>query len=372
MTYQYSTEIDKAKNIYEYFKNDNFKEISIEESFRLGSEIMKDLDIFWNNWINLLLTKKGNIEYRLLKEAFVYNNYKNYQKYIDKLSQNHPKIYIDIFNYLLENNKINEIIDIGNKVLVSLDNNLTIRNDIALYLAKYDNKNKEKYIIESFKSNTNIPNLIRIMNNGYFDKYKGEINNCIDNSIIVKEEKIFFMTTELEKNTITRKDYNYLKFFIGEFEYFLEECKNVKTSLGWSESFIQYAVYLWLLYFNDFNNSKVYNVVLKSVFNTFNFENNMLFLDDYYFEIFQKWKNQFKLNNKEKYINWLKQIIDKRVDAIVSNGHRKSYFKAAILVVGLGEVLESNNMQDKEEFISLYHKKYVRRSSFRKELDNYM
>lgn len=147
VTYQYSSEVDRAKNIYEYFKNANFKEISIEDSFRLGSEVMKNLSIFWNNWINLLLTKSGNLEYRLLKEALVYNNYNDYQKYIDELANNHPKIYLDIFNYLEEDNKINEIMEIGNKALSLLDKNLIIRNDISLYLAKYDDKNKEKYII---------------------------------------------------------------------------------------------------------------------------------------------------------------------------------------------------------------------------------
>lgn len=370
VTYQYSSETDRANNIYEYFKNASFRKISIEDSFRLGSEVMKNLDIFWDNWINLLLTKSGNVEYRLLKEAFGYNNYDDYQKYIDELAYNHPKIYLDIFNHLEENNKINEIIEIGNKALSLLDKNLIIRNDISLYLAKYDDKNKENYIIESFKSNTNIPNLLRIINNGYYDKDKNEVNNHINN--IIKDEKVSYSTTELQKNTITKKEYNYLKFFIGEFEWFLDECMRVKSPLGWSGSFIQNGVYLWLLYFNNYINSKAYNSILKTIFNEFKFENNTLFLDNDYSLIFQQWKKQFEINNKEKYINWLTKIVDKRVDAIVSNGHRKSYFKAAILVVGLGEVLESNNMQKKEEFINLYHKKYVRRSSFRKELNKYI
>ena len=345
VTYQYSSETDRANNIYEYFKNASFRKISIEDSFRLGSEVMKNLDIFWDNWINLLLTKSGNVEYRLLKEAFGYNNYDDYQKYIDELAYNHPKIYLDIFNHLEENNKINEIIEIGNKALSLLDKNLIIRNDISLYLAKYDDKNKENYIIESFKSNTNIPNLLRIINNGYYDKDKNEVNNHINN--IIKDEKVSYSTTELQKNTITKKEYNYLKFFIGEFEWFLDECMRVKSPLGWSGSFIQNGVYLWLLYFNNYINSKAYNSILKTIFNEFKFENNTLFLDNDYSLIFQQWKKQFEINNKEKYINWLTKIVDKRVDAIVSNGHRKSYFKAAILVVGLGEVLESNNMQKK-------------------------
>lgn len=97
-----------------------------------------------------------------------------------------------------------------------------------------------------------------------------------------------------------------------------------------------------------------------------------LFLDNDYLLIFQCWKKHFEITDKEKYINWLIDIIDKRVAAIVTNDHRKSYFKAAILVVALGETLESNNVENKEEFINSYHKKYIRRSSFRKELNKYL
>ncbi len=368
-TYQCADDCSKARVIYEYFKNENFKDISIEDSFKLGVEVLKETDKFWNNWISLLLSKYGNIEYRLLKEAFDYTNYINYEKYIDKLSQNHPKIYIDIFNYLVKENKIDEIVNIGNKVLSLLNKDLIIRNDIALYLAKYDETNKEKYIIESFKSNTDVPNLLRIINNGYYSKYKNEI----DKIICVKDNgKTYFEINELEKNIINKEDYDYLKFFTGNFEYFFDECTKTNTSLGWSVSPIQYNVYLWLLYFNRNNNSKVYNSIIYSAFDELGFKEDMLFLDNDYKLIFNKWKINFEINNKDKYIDWLQSIIEKRVDAIVSNGHRGSYFKAALLVVAFAEVLESNNIQQKQEFVNKYHQKYSRHSSFRKELNKYM
>ena len=367
-TYQCTSESNRAKYIYEYFKSDNFKNMSIEDSFKLGTEILLDIDKFWNNWIVFLLTKSGDIEYRLLKEAFEYNNYNNYEKYIDKILENHPKIYIDIFNFLIKGHKINEIIEIGNKVLPKLDKDLIIRNDISLYLAKYDNKNKEKYIIEAFKSQTDIPNLFRIINNGYLKKYEKEINEYI----CITNENRNFKITELERNTVTKENYNYLKFFTGNFEDFFKECLKVKNSLGWSGSFIQYAIYLWLLYFNKNIDSKVYNNILTQTFNKLGFKDNTLFLDEDYSIVFEKWKVQFKIYDKNKYIDWLKDIIDKRVDAIVSNSHSKSYFKAAILVVALNEVLESNDIQNKDDFINYYYKKYSRHSAFRRELNKYM
>lgn len=367
-TYQYSNESNRAKNIYEYFRNENFKNISIEDSFKLGTEVLLNIDKFWYKWIILLLEKPGNIEYRLLKEAFEYNDYNNYKEYVDKISENHPKIYIDIFNFLIKNNKLNEMVEIGNKALANLDKDLIIRNDIALYLAKYDDKNKEKCIIECFKSDTNIPNLLRMINNGYFNKYENEIKK----SICITNENATFRISELKRNVITKKDYNYLNFFIGNFEEVFKECSKIKTTLGWSGSYIQYCVYLWLLYFNKNTDSIVYNNILFQTFDELGFKENTLFLDNEYKLVFEKWKRQFEIPNREKYIEWLKNIIDKRVDDIVSNNHRKSYFKAAILVVALSEVLESNKIQNKNEFINLYHNKYSRRSLFRKELNKYM
>ena len=223
--------------------------------------------------------------------------------------------------------------------------------------------------MESFKSNTDVPNLLRIINNGYYFKSKDEIEKTI---CINDNSQTNFRIAELKRNTINHENYNYLEFFTGNFEYFFDQCIKIKKSLGWSGSFIQYGVYLWLLYFNNNDNSKVYNTILSQTFSKLGFKEDMLFLDRENKLIFDKWKKQFEITNKNEYIDWLKKVIDKRVDAIVSNGHRKSYFKAGLLVVALGEVLESNNIQSKASFVNIYHQKYSRRSAFRKELNEYM
>ena len=147
VTYQFSTKSSRAKNIYDYFKNENFRDVSVEDAFKLGTEILTELDDFFTSWINLLIDKKDSIAYRLLKEALVYNNFNNYKKYIKDFAVNHPKIYLDIFDYLIKEERIDEVIRVGNLALSYLDKNLTIRNDILLFMAKYDSSNKENYII---------------------------------------------------------------------------------------------------------------------------------------------------------------------------------------------------------------------------------
>ena len=62
----------RAKKIYEYFTNENFRDVELTVSFKLGTEILKDLDDFIHSWILELTSKKIGIVYRLLKDIFEY------------------------------------------------------------------------------------------------------------------------------------------------------------------------------------------------------------------------------------------------------------------------------------------------------------
>lgn len=367
-TYQSSPKSLRPKNIYDYFKNENFRDVSVEDSFKLGTEILTELDDFFTSWINLLIDKQDDISYRLLKETLFYNNFNNYEKYIKDFAVNHPKIYLDIFDYLVKEERIDEVIRIGNLALSYLDKNLTIRNDILLFMAKYDSSNKEKYIIESFESNSTVANLLRIINNGYYLKYKEKIREIIDSNMsnINNSE-----SNKLNKNYIDKDTYNYLQFFLGDFDEFYSICLSNKNYLGWSYSFIETAVYLWLLVLNNNVSSLLFLNVLEDIFSRLEIKDNTLFLDDNYSIIFNKWKDNFELLDKDKYLTWLEEVIDKRVTAIVEGNHRKSYYKAAKLVVALGEVMEANGITTKESFIEKYRKKYSRRPAFKSELNKY-
>lgn len=68
-------------------------------------------------------------------------------------------------------------------------------------------------------------------------------------------------------------------------------------------------------------------------------------------DCFLNWKEKVVLTNEqyEKYIAWLKDEVDKRTEAVVGEGHRNSYHKAATLIAALGETLESSgNCMEKE------------------------
>ena len=361
----YQISSNKTQDIYNYFKNNmNFRIVSVEDSFKLGIEKLTDLDDFYFEWINFLSGIKGDVEYRLLREALIFTDYVGYERYINRFTENQPKIYIDIFNYLQKENKIDELIDLGNKALKAIDNNLKVGSDIALYLANIDEENREKYICEAFKFNKNVLNLLRIVNNGYYEKHKEEIKS----KIIYNNDK------ESEgMNIIDKETYSLLQFFTGDFESFYNESIKHKSLLGWTNSFEKTSVYIWLLLLNENDKkTKSYSKIISDIFSDIGYsEKESQLLGNNIDEIWKKWKSNFKVdeNIKIKVIKWLNSLIEKRVAAIMKGNYRKAYYKAALLVVAYGEMVASQNIAPKEEYVKYFANKYSRRSAFKRELD---
>ncbi len=356
----YQTSDNKVKDIYNYLKNNpNFRNISIERAFLLGTEKLKKLDEFFVEWISFLSQIKGDIERRLLREALNYTDYVGYERYVGEITKNHPELYIDIFNYLERENKLIELNDLGKEVLKNLNKDSKAGSDIALYLANIDTRNKEKYICEAFMFDTSVLNLLRIINNGYYNNNENDIKNKIENA--------------KENNIIDEKTYYLLQFFCGNFEKFFNESIKHENLLGWTCSFEKTSVYLWLLLLNESDEkTESYSKIILDILLDIDYNGGSTkFLDYDVYEIWKKWKCNFKLDEdiKAKVIKWLSEIVEKRVYAILEGNHRSSYYKIALLVVAYSEMMSSQNLGKKGEYISYYINKYSRRTAFRRELN---
>ena len=117
--------------------------------------------------------------------------------------------------------------------------------------------------------------------------------------------------------------------------------------------------------------SIIYDVLLNEVFFGLGVKDHIEFLDHEYYTIFNKWRSHFEVKQVLEVLNWLQRLTQARVDAIVSNQYRKSYFKAAELVVALGQSLEDNDVMTSEKFINDYHMQYCKYRAFRTELNKY-
>lgn len=164
--------------------------------------------------------------------------------------------------------------------------------------------------------------------------------------------------------------------------------KNLKGSLGWSSSFIDIGIRLFLLYLYD---QSLPSKAAKSIASRIGFpdENQRKDLLKFETEIqsecqehkvsefwnyFQRWKRYFPMEKaeREKYLTWAENIVYKRADAIVSGQHRSHYGEVAGLLAIVGEIKEDMGMQRAKRYIyEQYRKKFPRHSSFQGEMRDY-
>lgn len=354
---------DKCDEIYKYYETHMFSNIKIEDSFQIDINELKDLDIFWKDWIKYLSKKEDGLSYKLLTEAIEYNNYEDYKGILELNKKTHPKLYLFVFDYLKRLNNYEEIIEIGNSVLD--DTNDDIKNQISLlvstsYKQLDSNYDISDYLYIAFLSTHSISNLIRIINNGYLKKYKKEID-------LIKEDPY--------KND---SDFELLRYFLGEFDTFFSFFKDNSNYLGWSYSRMNTYVELMIfLLCNEYEtdikkklaSSICFDIRINDAYNLYNADERGVD----YLKILNIWKSHFVIEDdkKQEYAKWLEKTISKRVDAIVSNKHRGSYNKAAFLVCILDECLENLKITNKGEIIEFYKKKYLRYTAFKKEINMY-
>ena len=356
---------NKLEVIYDYYKLYTFRNIKLEDSFSLGLEKIKDLDIFLQNWIQFLSQKSDDISFNLLINSLEYSNYDNYKKVLEMNKVTHPKLCIFILKKIYELKKYKEVIEIGESIINDVD--YSIRRDIALLIAesyKKINSNFDisQYLYIAFESSHNVSDLIRIINNDYLIKYKEEID-------IIKEDPY----KNSNSNAIVLFSY-----FLGDFDDFLNFFKDNREYLGWTYSNMNTYVELALFLLCDWDETEIKKKLASSIcidigiiddYNLYNADERGI----EYFKILNVWKRHFTISNKTKqdYISWLEATVAKRVDAIVSNQHCGSYHKAAFLVCILDECLENLNMKNKGEIITFYEKKYLRYTAFKKEINKY-
>lgn len=175
---------------------------------------------------------------------------------------------------------------------------------------------------------------------------------------------------QLTANSLSNEHKNIIRFFNGEFDDIYEDCKNDKVTLGWSNQFKGVAIPLFILLLDkDKKITKAGQQLINGI--TYRLE----FIEDgtkSFSDQFLSWKEKVVLTNEqnEKYIEWLKEEVDKRTEAVVGGGYRKSYFKAAELIAALGETLESNGkLNGKMVLIEHYKKLHSRKRAFKAEFE---
>lgn len=385
---------ERARDIYLYFSYSTFAKLHLEEMFHVGREELEDTEQFWEDWINILKAKNGDIEARLLKEAVLHC--KGIAGLYEMAKENvavHPSLYLDVMEQYAKGHLYDKIEKIGENALSKITVNLIIRSEIALKAAfaascLNHEENMMKFCWESFVSNSTVKNYLRLFGTEKMAETYGMCGREALKNRLKDKSEFGFRNSELNKNIISDYEYYQLVFYTGNFSTVKNVSQNPKGSLGWSSSFIDVGIRLFLLYLYDRSlPSKAAKMIASRI--GFPDENERKDLLQFETEIkrecqehkvtefwnyFQRWKRYFPMEKaeREKYLTWAEDIVYKRADAIVSGKHRSHYGEVAGLLAIVGEIKEDKGMQGAKSYIyGQYRKKFSRHSSFQGEMRDY-
>lgn len=176
-----------------------------------------------------------------------------------------------------------------------------------------------------------------------------------------------------------------LAFLDGEFQYIKEHAMNVTAALGWSSTFMKcgLSAFLLLLLEEDELQSggrEMCRRVVASVnfdkeeYQRWSIRQKGLSSEEWFWECFKNWKETVKMSETQRqdFLQWIKELITKRVNGIMEANRRKYYGECTSYIAALGEVVESQGQQGAKQRILLDYKElYFRRRTFHEELRKY-
>ena len=259
-----------------------------------------------------------------------------------------------------------------------ISENLIIRGEIAEITSKTATRLKHSDIVEkcyesAFYSYSTLNNYLRLFELSY---YENIIDKATKHAETLPESersmsKFDYYNKQMKENNLLKDLKDVIRFFSGEFEYIYDKCINDKSTLGWSSGFKGIGVPLFILLLNkDKKTTKAGEQLINSIIYRVGFMEDI----ESFSNKFLYWKEKQVLTEeqREEYIEWLKKEVDKRTEAVVGGGYRKSYYKVAILIATLGETLESNGMTSgRAVTIERYKKIHSRKRAFKAEFESF-
>ena len=384
----------RAENLYLYFSHRAFQDLHLEDMLQVGREELAETARFWEDWITLLKKEEGDVEARLLQEAILYQGgVEGLVAVAEEVCNFHPSLYLAAMEAYYKRHEYEQIEKIAETALVKIDKRLKIRGDIALkaaYAASCLSHDEQmmRFCWECFYSDSTVRNYLRLFGTKEMAQQYGMRGKEVLFSGLKGEERYQIRKKELCQNQIGKWNYYELCFYTGDFGTAKQASKNPSGSLGWSSSFIDRGIRLFLLYlYENPQPSKAASSVAQQV----GFVDDPLSYDSMHFEsavaeesrarkvstfwnYFQRWKQYFPMehNERKKYLAWAEKIVYSRADAIVSGQHRSHYHEVAVLLALTAENKEAMGVQGaRQEIFAEYRKKFPRHSSFQGEMKSY-
>lgn len=354
------------------------------------------MQAFLPKWIAYLCKQNTAIAQNLLNEAIdLIGNHDLLLENARAYYKIHPGLYE---KYIFDNQNImsfEKLILLGKEALENINIKYVVRSRIALelgYMTLHENgtinEDVEGYWVEGFRSDSRVVNYLRsFMECRDFSRWKEKLKEMNHKHIKQSMGNYYYgydKSTDLKENT---PDYNH-KFLIamlnGEYEFVKKLGMNHKDALGWIASYMKNGLATFLLFlYNGETLTDGIKIMLRKIvysisFSTDEYRKGILRrITENDYELLWKGIIQSKVINPipdeeiQSYLEWIENLIQRRVDSIMEGNHRKYYQECAEYIAALGEVLESRGIANGKQNLMLeYKQRYSRRRAFHEELRN--
>jgi hypothetical protein len=352
--------------------------------------LLPDFDVFIAEWIEFLKNQSGTDISELLREAvLIKGGILAISEFARQYADKYPRAYIDWIAAVEAEEDTESVIQVAREGMFRIPRDYKVRAVVAETISRIgeklnDNMLKLEGYGESFYSNPSMGYLLGLyttaVESGRFEEVRDRAEQRI-RELRGKSRIPASNYRDSERNTSSVSDgvlFNTL-LLGGKYEQIFEMCKG-KGPLGWSSSENPkriFVTFMMVLLSKEGIHSKVLVKQWEDAI-----ENTSYHAEKEYKEYIEKYKKiingikkSIRLTDEQEafYLKWCTDEIGRRIDAIVSNQHRGSYYKAAGLLVAMAETLANRGKKQEGMYlIERYRNKYPRHSAFKSEITQAM
>lgn len=344
---------------------------------------LPDLDLFLTDWIKFLKPQKGIQASALLREAILMKGgLSAIAELARSFPEQYPKAYVDWLTALEDLGDITTLIKVAKEGLEKIPKDFKVRAEVAEFLARTgeqlnDNELKLEGYKESFYSDPSLKCLLDLYLIAKEEDRFEEIKSIVEDRVIKLEKESWIVVngyycSEQDRTALSKGILPSALLLSGNYEKVLEMCTK-KGSLGWSlpENPKPLLITFMMLILSK---DGIYTTTLNSEWEKAIRNTNLAADKEYvekYKQIINDTKNSLQLTTEQEafYLKWCLEELDQRIEAIISNKYRESYYKAAQLLVAMAETLANREGSDKaRDLIVKYKGKYPKYSAFQREV----
>jgi hypothetical protein len=376
--------------------------LTLDGIINVSLEDLPDLNRFGRDWTTYLKKRKGDaLATRLLKEAIgLFQGIEGLEALARDRGREYPGAFVEWLEALREKRLYDDMVRAAKLGLEALPDSLGIRARIADYLYAAGRELKQENLLipalkEALHSSPSLARLLNLLDSAESQEQRITlIDEALSRFGQIQGRKGRLRTTswtigcspDLDENSVPENLEMYCHLLKGNYSQVVS-LLGKSEPLGWSHGRRSNALAVPFFLFARWNHDIPLTPSMADLWNQATLVRTLRHddweFDDYHEEVesgdlgsrFRAYlenvleDQEIAEKDLKRYFQSAEQAARRRIDAIVSNKFRKSYWKAAQLILAIAETYWSNGKHDEGQgLIDHFRGKYNRHSAFKSEL----